>query len=81
MIYDNETVIRCIREFIEKKRREKGIVNRILGEDVFSILENESVLLYYPLEGDRIKGIHAEKIINNELKQRKYILISLPVIR
>ena len=32
MIYDNETVISCIREFIEEKRREKGIVNRVRNE-------------------------------------------------
>ncbi len=73
MIYDNEPVVSCIRKFIEAKRKEKGIVNRILGEDVFSILESESVLLYYPLEGDRIKGIHAEKMIHNELKQFVFI--------
>ena len=73
MIYDNEPVVRCIREFIETKRDEKGIVNRILGEDVFSILESESILLYYPLKDDRIKGIHAEKIIHNELKQFVFI--------
>ncbi len=73
MVYDNEPVVSCIRKFIEAKRKEKGIVNRILGEDVFSILESESVLLYYPLEGDRIKGIHAEKMIHNELKQFVFI--------
>lgn len=73
MIYDNEPVVRCIREFIEAKRKETGIVNKILGEDIFSILESESILLYYPLKDDRIKGIHAEKIIHDQLKQFVFI--------
>lgn len=73
MIYDNERVVQSIRDFIELKRTEKNIVNKIIGEDVFSILEDESVLLYYPLNGDRIKGLHAEKIIHNEVKQFVFI--------
>jgi hypothetical protein len=73
MIYDNEPVVKYIREFIEKKIDEKGIVNRIIGDGVFSILESESVLLYYPLENDKIKGIHAEKVVHNELKQFIFI--------
>ena len=73
MIYDNEPIVKCIREFIEEKREEKGIVNKIIGEGVFSILESESVLLYYPLEEDKIKGIHAEKVVHNELKQFVFI--------
>lgn len=73
MIYDNEPVVNCIREFIEKKREEKTIVNKIIGEDVFFILESESILLYYPLENDKIKGIHAEKVVHNELKQFVFI--------
>lgn len=73
MIYDNEPVVNCIREFIKEKRKKKNIVNTIIGEGVFSILENESILLYYPLKDEKIKGIHTEKVVHDELRQFVFI--------
>ena len=73
MIYDNEPVVNYIKEFIREKREKKNIVNTIIGEDVFSILENESILLYYPLKDERIKGIHTEKVVHDELRQFVFI--------
>ncbi len=72
MIYGNSEVVNAIRNFIENKRSEKNIINKVVKNDIFAILEKESVLLYYPLD-DEVKGIHVEKVIADEVKQFVFI--------
>lgn len=72
MIYDNEKVVGQIQRFIAEKKKEKNIVNVILQDNIFELLNKDCILLYYPLDDD-IKGIHLEKIVAGEARQFVYI--------
>lgn len=72
MIYENEKVVEEIKKFISEKKKEKNIVNVILQDNIFELLNKDCVLLYYPLDDD-IKGIHLEKIVAGEPRQFVYI--------
>lgn len=72
MIYENEKVVEQIKRFISEKKVEKNIVNVILQDNIFELLNKDCVLLYYPLDDD-IKGIHLEKIVAGEPRQFVYI--------
>lgn len=43
---EREIVI-AIQEFITSKKEEKEIINTVVRDDVFSILDNECHVLYY----------------------------------
>lgn len=72
MIYGNVKVVKLIKDFIKEKREEKNIVNKILQDNIFELLEKDCELLYYPLEDD-IKGIHMEKVVAGKTLQFVYI--------
>lgn len=73
MIYDNQEIIDCIKEFVDIKKKEGKLVEGPLKEDVFNVLSRECILLYYPSMDDEIKGCHVEKYLCNELKQFVFI--------
>lgn len=54
-----------IQEFIVKLRTNEKIVNNVIRDDVFSILEKKCTVLYFPLEDD-IDGFHTIKNVNGE---------------
>lgn len=58
MIGKNSQVISVIQEFIAQKKKEKGIVNEVIRDDVFAILKSERIVLYYALDDSKIKGCH-----------------------
>lgn len=74
----DEKTVSCIKEFIGKKRREKGIINRIIRDDVFAVLEEECTVLYYSLE-DSIEGCHIVKPVNHKMQQFVFINTSKTV--
>lgn len=78
MIYNDKRIVENIKEFIENKISEKKIVNRILQDDVFELLNRECILLYYPLD-DNNKGMHMEKVIGSQTYQFVYINTSKKV--
>lgn len=67
-----QRVVRLIQEFIEKKRKEKQIINAVIRDDVFSVLDNECNVLYYSLD-DEIEGCHILKPVNGKLEQFVFI--------
>ncbi len=70
----NETIVKGIQDQVKKIKTEYGIVNEIIRDDVFSILqgmENCNVL-YYPLT-DEIDGCHIEKVVHGRLEQFVFI--------
>ncbi|MCM1264540.1 MAG: ImmA/IrrE family metallo-endopeptidase [Butyrivibrio sp.] len=73
MIGKNEQVVLVIQEFITDKKREKNIVNEVIRDDVFAILRNECVVLYYALDDSKIEGCHVIKPLNGRLEQFVFI--------
>lgn len=67
-----QTIVNAIQEFIKMKRDEEHILNVIVRDDVFSILEEKCQVLYYALDDD-IDGCHICKPLNGELRQFVYI--------
>lgn len=65
-------VVEKIREFIKAKQEEKVIVNAVVREDVFAILNQECIVLFYALEDD-IDGCHMTKPFNNKMQQFVFI--------
>lgn len=64
--------IELIQDFIQEKRKQGKIINPIIRDDVFRILERECKVLYYYLD-DSIEGFHISKPINGEQKQFVFI--------
>ena len=71
----NENIVKAIQEQVQKIKKEYDIVNEIIRDDVFSILQglDNCNVLYYPLEGDDIGGCHIEKLVNGKLEQFVFI--------
>lgn len=57
-----------IKRFIKRKRAEAHIVNAVVRDDVFSVLQKECIVLYYALD-DSIDGCHMQKPLLGELRQ------------
>lgn len=66
-------MVEQIQKFIEEKRDEGKIINSIIRDDVFSILEKECTVLYYYLD-DAIEGFHISKPVRGE--QRQFVFIN-----
>lgn len=73
MIGKNEQVVSVIQEFITSKKKEKNIVNEVIRDDVFAILRNECVVLYYALDDSKIEGCHVIKPLNGGMEQFVFI--------
>ena len=65
-------ITEIIRKFIQEKRTQGNIVNQVIRDDVFALLERECTVLYYYLE-DEIEGYHIAKPVNGVLRQFVFI--------
>ena len=73
MKFDKE-LIDSIKILVRNIKKENGIVNEIIRDDVFSILQDcNCTVLYYPLEDENIDGCHIEKPVNGKLEQFVFI--------
>ena len=70
---NNEMVVRTIQDFILQKRSEKHIVNEVIRDDVFAILREECIVLFYPLNDNGVEGCHMIKPVSGEMKQFVFI--------
>lgn len=68
---ERETV-KTIKKFIKDKKKEEHVVNEVVRDDVFSILQKECTVLYYALE-DSIDGCHIQKPLLGEMRQFVFI--------
>ncbi|MDE7267087.1 MAG: ImmA/IrrE family metallo-endopeptidase [Lachnospiraceae bacterium] len=73
MIGRNKQVVSAIQKLINSKKKEKGIVNEVIRDDIFAILKAECVVLYYALEDSSIEGCHVIKPLNGKLEQFVFI--------
>lgn len=68
-MYSNlpDSIVKKIREEVEKIKKEYQIVNPIIRSDIFDILDKLCVVLRYPLDNDEeANGIHVERWIKGE---------------
>lgn len=65
-------IVSLIQEFINRKKKEKQIINTVIRDDVFSVLKAECNVLYYGLE-DEIEGCHIRKPVNGKIEQFVFI--------
>lgn len=73
MIGKDEEVVKAIQEFVTLKRQENEIVNEIIRDDVFAILEKQCVVLYYPLPDEKVEGCHIRKPLGGGMEQFVFI--------
>lgn len=66
-------MVSVIQKLITSKKKEKGIVNEVIRDDIFAILKAECVVLYYALEDGSIEGCHVIKPLNGKLEQFVFI--------
>lgn len=73
MIGRNEQVVALIHEFIAYKKEKNGIINEVIRDDVFDILKEECVVLYYALDDSRVEGCHMIKPMQGKVEQFVFI--------
>lgn len=73
-----DEVAKKLREIIIKLKIENNIVNQIVREEVFNVLEKNADVLYYPLEDEENCGLHIKRYINGEKKDFVYINTAKP---
>lgn len=76
MAYNIDTdklIVQTIQDFILQKRDEKHIVNEVIRDDVFAILREECIVLFYALNDSGVEGCHMIKPVGGEMKQFVFI--------
>lgn len=72
-------VVEAIRKIILDIKEKCIIKNTAIRDRIFSILENECTVIYYPLENEKNRGFHIKKIVKNELEDFVYINTAKPI--
>lgn len=72
-ISNDKLIVQMIQKFISQKRGEKHIVNEVIRDDVFAVLREECIVLFYPLDDKSVEGCHMIKPVNGEMKQFVFI--------
>lgn len=70
---NGDLIAQTIRRFIAEVREKKHIVNEVIRDDVFAILKEECLVLFYALEDSGVEGCHMIKPVNEEMKQFVFI--------
>lgn len=73
MIGNDTEIVNIIQEFVEQKRKKEHIVNQVIRDDVFALLEKHCIVLYYPLEDPEIEGCHIIKPLGEGEEQFVFI--------
>lgn len=69
----------AIKNNVIKARNNYKLMNLIPRDDIFSLLEEECVVLYYPLDNKDINGMHVTKTVGQELEHFVYINTKNPI--
>lgn len=70
----SKEIVEKIIELTDEELKEHGIVNEIVRDDVFSVLDSHCLILYYPLPEDDINGYHINRMIND--KPQEFVFIN-----
>lgn len=69
----DKRVVQTLQKLIADLRKEKHIVNEVVRDDVFAVLREECIVLFYALEDSGVEGCHMIKPVNGEMKQFVFI--------
>ena len=62
-----------INEIVNDFRLENNVINIIVRDEVFGILERYCTVIYYPLDNEDINGFHIKRNVNGRSKHFVYI--------
>lgn len=63
----------------QKIKKKYKLINKILREDVFDLLEGECTVLYYPLDDQDVNAMHITRRINDRKEDFVYINTRNPI--
>ena len=72
-------VISILPLVIEDLKKEYLLINPMIRDDIFGILEKHCVVVYYPLENESNCGFHTKRFVKNKLEDFVYINTAKPV--
>ena len=70
---DWNAVVIAINTIINDIRKEQVLQNDAIRDDIFSILEKNCTVLYYPLQNEKNRGFHVKRIVNDKLEDFVFI--------
>lgn len=76
---DWKEIEKVIQEIVSDIKDKCIIKNVAIRDDIFSILEDNCTVVYYPLENEKNRGFHIKKIVKNELEDFVYINTAKPI--
>ena len=76
---DWDHIVLAINQIIDEIRKKQVLQNVAIRDDIFSILEKNCTVLYYPLEGEKNRGFHVKRIVKDKLEDFVYINTDKPI--
>lgn len=70
---------KVIQEIVSEIKDTCIIQNTAIRDNIFSILEDNCTVIYYPLENEKNRGFHIKKIVKNRLEDFVYINTAKPI--
>lgn len=68
-----------IRDIVSDIKNKCIIQNTAIRDNIFGILEDNCIVIYYPLDTEKNRGFHIKKIVKNELVDFVYINTAKPI--
>lgn len=74
----DDVIVSAIEEFVSQKwqEHEKQYPNVLLRDDVLTLLDQECMVIYYPLENDKNNGFHINEIPTKNGKRCHFVFIN-----
>ena len=78
-IMDWKEIDKVIQKIVFEIKDKCIIKNAAIRDNIFSILEDNCTVIYYPLENEKNRGFHIKRIVKNELEDFVYINTAKPI--
>lgn len=72
-------VVDVLPQIITRLRKDFDIENDVIRDDIFSILERNCTVVYYPLENEENCGFHIKRMVNEKKQDFVYINTAKPL--
>ena len=76
---ERKIIVEAIQAIILDIKEKCIIKNTAIKDSIFSILENECTVVYYPLENEKNRGFHIKRIVKDKLEDFVYINTAKPI--
>lgn len=70
---------KAIQSIVTDIKKQCIIQNTAIRDNIFEILEDKCIVIYYPLKNEKNRGFHIKKIVGNQLKDFVYINTDKPM--